>query len=303
VRNPLTARRATAFAVGLAALASGPAGSRAALPPAPAAPHVTVITDSVGGVLFWAKSEREQLGEGIDLQLETKTCRKLVSPGCFAYDEVPPSALQTVQQLGSSVGPVVVVDVGYNDFAEGYAAGLDTLMGALRSAGVRQVVWVTLAENEPAWAQINAQIRAATARWPQLTVADWAPVIAQHPEWLVDHAHMNELGAAGFSRFLRPFLVDAAGLRAATPRPEVVLLAPTVKAHRARLRWRGDRYARAYEVAVRRAGGAWRIAAERAAGNSTLVDGIAGVRMEARVRALDASGLAGPWSQPRTFRL
>jgi hypothetical protein len=176
-------------------------------------------------------------------------------------------------------------------------------MSALRTAGVRQVVWVTLAENEPAWSQINSQIRAATARWPQLTVADWAPVVAQHPEWLVDHAHMNELGAAGFGRFLRPFVVAAAGIPAATPRPSAVLLAPTVKAHRARLRWRGDRYARAYEVAVRRAGGTWRIVAERAAGTSAFVDGLAGVRMEARVRALDATGLAGPWSAPRAFRL
>jgi hypothetical protein len=273
------------------------------MPPAPMGPHVTVITDSVGGVLFWATREQEQLGEGLDLQLETKTCRRLVAPGCFAYDEVPPSALQTVLELGSALGPVVVVDVGYNDLADGYAAGLDRVMAALRATAVQRVVWVTLAETEPAWAQINEQIHAAPARWPQLVVADWAPVAAAHPEWLVDHAHMNELGAAGFASFLRPIVLAAAGIAPAEQRATAVLLAPTVKEHRARLRWRGNTYARAYEVAVRRGGGAWRTVASRARGTSMLVDGLTGIRMEARVRALDASGLAGPWSQPRAFRL
>ena len=58
-------------------------------------PRVTLIADSVGGVLFWAVPQRERLAKGLDFRLEVKTCRKLVSDGCYAYGEVPPSALDS----------------------------------------------------------------------------------------------------------------------------------------------------------------------------------------------------------------
>ena len=93
-----------------------------------------MITDSVGGVLYWSDDARHVLGRGLDFVLETKTCRRLVSVGCPAYGERPPSALATIQTLGSSLGPVVVVDVGYNDLADGYADGLDSVMRALIAA-------------------------------------------------------------------------------------------------------------------------------------------------------------------------
>ena len=76
--------------------------------------------------------------------------------------------------LGQELGDLVVVDVGYNDLAQGYAEGLDTVMAALVGAGVERVIWVTLSESQSTWVEINDQIRAAPARWPQLVVADWA---------------------------------------------------------------------------------------------------------------------------------
>jgi hypothetical protein len=195
---------------------------------APPAPRVTVITDSVGGVLFWATKPREDLGARLDLQLETKTCRKLVDPGCSAYgDEAPESALATIERLGPALGRVVVIDVGYNDRSDLYAHGLDEVMTALVAAGVQHVVWVTLEETEGVWQQINAVIRAAPARWPQLTVADWAPVAAGQP-WFVDDAHMNYAGAVAFGAFLRPFVLDACGAPCAPPPPAFCGLARTV---------------------------------------------------------------------------
>src|SRR5207244_111588 len=115
----------------------------------------------------------------------------------------PPSALETVEELGDELGPVVVVDVGYNDAPDGYADGLDEVMRALVAAGVKRVVWVTLEETTPGWLAIDEQIRAAPARWPQLVVADWGDAAAGKP-WLVDAAHLNEAGAQAFARFLRP---------------------------------------------------------------------------------------------------
>ena len=127
------------------------------------------------------------------------TCRRLVEPGCPAYgNDAPESALAAVQRLGSGLGPIVVVSVGYNDRSDGYAAALDQVMRALAAAGVQHVIWVTLTEQEGVWAEINAQIRAAPARWPQLVVADWAPFTAGHA-WFADSPHLNYLGAAAYA--------------------------------------------------------------------------------------------------------
>ncbi|PWU22629.1 MAG: hypothetical protein C5B48_09870 [Candidatus Rokuibacteriota bacterium] len=181
--------------------------------------HVTMITDSVGGVLFWVTEARKELARGLDLDLETKTCRKLVVPGCPAYgDPAPQSVLDTVRALGDNVGPTVVIDVGYNDQADVYAAGLDEVMQALIAAGAQHVVWVTLEEAQESWADINVQIHAASQRWPQLTVADWAVASAGKP-WLSDGVHMTYEGGIEFAHFLRPFVLAACGQPCAPPPP------------------------------------------------------------------------------------
>lgn len=180
--------------------------------------RVTVISDSVGGVLQWVSAAHDLLGARLDLQVEPEVCRKLVSPGCAEPGEAPPaSALDTIDQLGRQLGPVVVIDVGYNDVPTEYAAGIDPVMQALVAAGVQHVIWVTLAERQANWAQTNAAIRAAPARWPQLTVADWAPIAATGPQWFVDNAHMNWEGGVALARFLRPFVLAACGAPCVPP--------------------------------------------------------------------------------------
>ena len=298
-------RRLWVVAAGLAALvlpgaSDGSSGSRdAAWTP----PRVTMITDSVGGALYPGSLERETLAHGLDFRLEDAPCRKLVSSGCPSDEGVPPSVLDTIAKLGPGLGQLVVVDVGYNDFAEGYDAGLDAVMQALRGTGVQRVVWVTLRESQAPWPEINAQIRAAAARWPQLTVADWAPAAANHPDWFRDNAHMTAAGAAAFASFLRPVILDACGAACVAPAATAVLLAPTVRSHRATLRWRGNAHAKTYDVGVRRAGGPWRTLARALGARSLRVEGVPGTRMQARVRARDADGVAGPWSAARSFRL
>ena len=69
-----------------------------------AAPRVTLVADSVGGVLFWQRQAREELGRGIDLRIDIRTCRRLVTEGCV-YDGVrPPSALDAIRELGPALG-------------------------------------------------------------------------------------------------------------------------------------------------------------------------------------------------------
>ena len=266
-------------------------------------PRVTLIADSVGGVLFWAVPQRERLAKGLDFRLEVKTCRKLVSDGCYAYGEVPPSALDSVAALGQELGHLVVVDVGYNDLAEGYAEGLDTVMAALVGAGVERVIWVTLSESQSTWVEINDQIRAAPARWPQLVVADWAPIAQREPSWFVDGPHMNQIGADGFVDFLRPAIFAACGNACIPPEATAAIVGLVIRPGNALLRWRGNPFARTYDVAARRPGGAWRTLATRLVTTTYRLHGTRGARMQARVRARDDTGLPGAWSPPRAFRL
>jgi hypothetical protein len=265
-------------------------------------PRVTMISDSTGAILFWSPTERERLAQGLDFQLQAMACRKLVSPGCYAYDQIAPSVLDTVESLGRDLGSIVIVDIGYNDEAEGYGAGLDSVMHALASAGVEHVIWLTLKESQETWAQINLQIHAAATRWPNLVVADWAAVAANEPSWFADSAHMNDVGAVGFVSFLRPIVIEACGAACLPPPPTATMLPPDIRAREVTLRWRGDAAASTYDLAVIKVGGAWRTVASRLRATSYRVRGIPGARMLARVRALDQSGNPGAWSQPRQFR-
>jgi hypothetical protein len=202
--------------VGLAALlmiasaiATRPA--RAVLPPIdpepPPPPRVTLISDSVAATLLWHPDARAYLAQGLDLRLEALACRKLIAPGCYAYGGNPPSALETIRTLDTELGPLVVIDVGYNDRPDEYAAGFDMVMQALVDAHVERVIWVTLNEHEDVWVENNAIIRDAPKRWPQLVVADWAPLAAENPAWFADLVHLNADGAAGFAHFLRPIIL------------------------------------------------------------------------------------------------
>jgi hypothetical protein len=183
-------------------------------------PRVTMIADSVADVLLFNPGPLATLSNGLDLQLLAQPCRKLVDPGCPAENsDHPPSALETIEELGPKLGPEVVIEVGYNDTLGAYTNGFDQVMSALTAAGVQHVVWVTLAENQGTWVDINSVIRAAPARWPQVTVADWAPLASANPSWFVDPAHLDYQGAVGFADFLRPIVIAACGAPCAPPPP------------------------------------------------------------------------------------
>ena len=210
------------FLLLLALAGSGARGAAAtALDSAPPN-RVTIITDSVGGVLSWVTTARGNFARGLDLHLEAKSCRKLVDPGCPAPGEGdlhPMSALDTIRQLGDQLGPTVVIDVGYNDFWNLYADGIDEVMEALVAVGVPHVVWVTLEEFRDPWIGINKAIRAAPTRWKQLTVADWAAYASADKPWFSDGVHMNSEGGLRFADFLRPYVLEACGEPCAPPPP------------------------------------------------------------------------------------
>src|SRR5437879_13513335 len=97
-------------------LAAGAAIAALAAPAArsQALPRVTIVSDSVGAALAWDVTSRKELGYGLDLQLQPRTCRRLVTVGCPASDGRPPRALETIEDLGPELGAVYVVTAGYN---------------------------------------------------------------------------------------------------------------------------------------------------------------------------------------------
>ena len=204
-----------------------------------------------------------------------------------------------------------MIDVGYNDHSDTYEPALNTVMQALLDAKVEHVIWVTLEETQEPWVENNAIIRAAPSRWPQLVVADWAPVAAANPSWFVDQAHMNADGAFGFARFLRPIVLGVCGepcRPAPRPppqpplRPRARMLVPTAERGAVVLRWRGNTAARTFDVALKPTGDPWRLLAARLAVTSYRLRGPPGSRLAARVRAHDGAGTPGPWSAAQTVR-
>lgn len=85
--------------------------------------------------------------------------------------------------------------------------------------------------------------------------------------------------------------------------PRVVLLRPLLGDGTALVRWRADRSAGTFDVAVRRRGGAWRTVAARLLRKSYTLRGPPGLQVDVRVRARTVSNLPGAWSLPQRITL
>jgi hypothetical protein len=195
------------LAIVLAALLAAASASAGAT----AKPRVTVVGDSIMGSFDYVAPARRALGKGLDLRSDTAVCRRLVVASCPFQGSTPPTALEVIAASGHSLGRVVVINVGYNDWVAVY--DVDRVMRALRAAGVHRVVWVTLREASSyasLYAQSNARIRSAAQRWRKsLVVADWNAYSGGKPWFREDGLHVTTSGAMGLARLLRPLVVSA----------------------------------------------------------------------------------------------
>jgi hypothetical protein len=199
---------AVGFVVTLIAVAGGltTESAEGAKPPV----RVTFVGDSVPASIEFVPSAQRTLRRGLDLRLDLKVCRRLVQSSCSFNGSTPSSALQAVRAYGRSLGDVLVVDVGYNESAEGYRAGIDRVMRAALEQGAQGVVWVTLKEQRDIYRRTNIAIRTAAKRWPQLEVADWNAYSAGKPWFPGDGLHIGTTGANALATFLRPHIMRAA---------------------------------------------------------------------------------------------
>jgi hypothetical protein len=197
----LLAALAVVAAATLVAAASTPASATARA-------RVTVIGDSIMASFDYVPAARRSLGKGLDLRSDTAVCRRLVAASCPFQGSTPATALEIIGSQGRGLGPVVVVNVGYNDWVAVY--DVDRVMKALHAAGVRRVIWVTLREATSyasLYAQSNARIRRADRRWKSLVVADWNVYSRGKPWFREDGLHLTPSGAMGLARLLRPLVL------------------------------------------------------------------------------------------------
>jgi len=174
--------------------------------------RVTLIGDSVTASFNYVAAARRYLGKGLDLRSDAVVCRRLVATSCPFQGSTPSTALQVVTAEGHDLGPVVVINVGYNDWVAVY--DVDRVMRALRAAGVHTVIWVTLKEvgtYSSIYAQTNARIRSAGKRWrSSMVVADWNAYSRGKPWFVEDGLHLSGTGAMRLARFLRPLVLAGA---------------------------------------------------------------------------------------------
>ncbi|MCO8129189.1 hypothetical protein NHL50_18425 [Acidimicrobiia bacterium EGI L10123] len=113
-----------------------------------------------------------------------------------------PQAIEVLRARRSEIGAVAVIQQGNNHLeSEGsFGAQIDEAMRVLD--GVDRVVWLTVAEKWPSRVEINSQIRAAAGRWPQIVVAEWAPLIAAHPEYAEDMLHLSAAGRIAIAELI-----------------------------------------------------------------------------------------------------
>ena len=210
-RQPeLRAVVALAAATLLAALLG--ATSATAKPGATPKTRVTIIGDSIAASFSYVAGAKRYLGKGLDLRTDALVCRRLVAASCAFQGTTPATALQVVGAQGHALGSVVVINVGYNDWAAVY--DVDRVMKALKSAGVLHVVWVTLREagsNASIYAQSNARIRSAGRRHRKnLVIADWNAYSRGKPWFREDGLHLTGSGAFGLAHLLRPLVLAGA---------------------------------------------------------------------------------------------
>jgi hypothetical protein len=202
----------TAVAVAVLVTALVGAASATAQPRAPAKTRVTMIGDSIAASFSYVAAARRYLGKGLDLRTDAVVCRRLVAASCAFQGTTPATALEIVGAQGRALGPVVVINVGYNDWAAVY--DVDRVMKALAAAGIHHVVWVTLREagpNASIYAQSNGRIRSAGKRYRKtLVVADWNSYSRGKPWFRGDGLHLTTAGALGLARLLRPLVLARA---------------------------------------------------------------------------------------------
>jgi hypothetical protein len=173
------ARMALVIAVFTAAIVARPAAGEAAVA---AKERVWVIGDSV--LLGAQDAIRSRLAPQYDVVVEGWVALFLTK------------AIGLMRERRHLIDQVAVIHLGNNYYGNQaqFSGEIDEAMRVLE--GVDRVIWLTVREFEPSRRQVNDALRAAATRWPNMTVADWNPIVsADRSLTWSDGLHLRPVGA------------------------------------------------------------------------------------------------------------
>ena len=199
--------------VALAAVVLPPAGA-GAVPVV----RATVIGDSAATGMLWNPKAMKILSRGTDLDMQVAVCRRLTGESCPFEGDRPSTLVQLVRERGERLGPTVVIVVGYNDFEQTFAASVEESVDEARAAGVKRILWATLRAIRRPYLPMNAELWAAAARYPEMTVIDWNRYSRSHEDWFQnDGLHLTRDGGVAMATLLHESIMRRG------PEPRIVL--------------------------------------------------------------------------------
>lgn len=179
------------------------------------APSIGLIGDSTLSGVRW-------VGEYGDLErfnfvFDAESCRRTVETSCWSREQYRPrNAITALQDHAGEWGEVLVMMTGYNDSADRFTDGVETILDEARDQGIETVVWLSLRTrgvdyeeplhraNGSTYREANrALYELAADSGGDLQVADWASYSADHPEWFeADGAHLAPAGVGALTEFI-----------------------------------------------------------------------------------------------------
>jgi lysophospholipase L1-like esterase len=197
-----TVRRGLGSLLVVVAVLAGPGAAQAQTGgPGPADPRLFVIGDSV---IVGVRGTLASRLAGWQVNIYTQEGFSTLAA---------PAVINASRAL---IGEVVVVGLGNNDSGNPVTFGqrVDAVMQAL--PGVRRVIWVNLRRFRAFVPALDAQLAAATSRWPNLEIADWDARATPDPSLVyADGLHLTPTGQTAMAELIAQHL--AAYVRSRTP--------------------------------------------------------------------------------------
>jgi hypothetical protein len=184
-----------------AATVAGLAGTTA---PAgvPGAPQVLLIGDSVATGMQWHNDAIAVLQNNLNVSWQVSVCRRLTGVSCTFQGDTPPTLVDLVGSLGT-VPPIVVVEMGYNDYENTFQASVEQSIQTLLQHGAENILWLTIRQTHHPYIHMNAILAAAAKKHPQLALVDWNMYSRSHLDWFQDDGeHLVDAGGVAMATLI-----------------------------------------------------------------------------------------------------
>ncbi|CAB4676949.1 MAG: hypothetical protein F2650_04610 [Actinobacteria bacterium] len=198
----------------------------------------------VGSILFIGDSVAESIASKFAsivtpaypaMNYQACAGRGMAGADCLFTVAAPQVDLDGVGIINALETPAIaIVELGYNDDPNAFAAELQQALSALATKAVQRVIFVTMSTRSTSrnYAIANAALLTAAAANPAISIFDWNTASSAPNQWrwfdntsLCCWVHLSTTGQAEFALFLREQL-DA--LRAQGLLPTTAIAAPVI---------------------------------------------------------------------------